>query len=115
MTTLTLIATTALPNERGGTGKPRVTLAWPDGTVEHFTLSDHDWSEDMWDWRNGRIPTSLTRRLFDVHFSADTVIHGERAAYTSPENVGTGTNEQGRAMVYEIDYEVPTRLFESEC
>lgn len=124
MTTLTLIAVVTLPSEAPSppaymrtTGMPLVALTWPDGSVETFTLTGHNWSEDTWDWRNGRIPTSLARRLFHTHWSADTVVHGERAAYISPKNVGTGTNEQGRVMVYEIDYEVPSisAAFESGC
>lgn len=122
MPRLTLIATITIPTEAPTppafmrtTGKPLVMLVWPDGRVDNFTLSDHDWTHDAWDWRNGRIPESLARRLFERWWSSDTVVHGERGVYVSPRDVGTDANETGRVMVYEIDYEVPSRLFESGC
>jgi hypothetical protein len=124
MTTLTLIAIIAIPSEAPTppaymrtTGKPLVMLTWPDGRTETFTLQDHNWGEDLWNWRDGRIPQSLTRRLFRTDLPADTVIHGERAVYVSPKDTGNGTNETGRVMVYEVDYEVPTlsAAFESGC
>jgi hypothetical protein len=94
----TLIAVVRIGN--GSNSLVHVTLTWPLGETERHTLA-HDWSADMWDWRNGRMPTSLTRLLHDK----GVLLHGERLAYNSPADVGTDTNESGRVMVYEIDYE----------
>ena len=45
-------------------------------------------------------------RLKSQHFAEGTILHGERAVYISPANVGLeGCNETGRLMVYEVEYE----------
>lgn len=75
-------------------------ITWPAGDTQRHNLN-HDWSADMWDWRGGRAPQSLFRLLREWGLS----LHGERLAYTSPESVGTASNEKGRVMVYEVDYE----------
>lgn len=106
MSTHTLIVTLALPSDNAVVSKPHVMLVWPGGSIEKFTLNEHDWSADSWDWRNGHLPTSLLRRLREMHFAEDTAIHGSRVAYVSPQHVGISSNETGRVMVYELDYEV---------
>ena len=106
MSIQTLIITLTLPTEGGSVGKPLVTLAWPAGPTERFQLHEHDWAHDTWDWRNGHLPTSLVKRLRDQHFALNTQIQGTRVVYTSPAEVGVPSNEQGRVMVYELDYEV---------
>lgn len=98
MSTLTMIAVvTIVPGTRSSLS---VSLTWPIGDTQRTTL-DHDWGADVWDWRGGRMPTSLSRLLNNWGLR----LHGERLAYISPENVGTGSNERTRVTVYEIDYE----------
>lgn len=106
MATQTLIITLTLPTEGGRIRKPLVTLAWPAGPTERFQLHEHDWGADSWDWRNGHLPTSLTGRLRAQHFVEGTPILGTRVVYISPAEVGVPSNEQGRVMVYELEYEV---------
>lgn len=109
-----LIATLTIPyqGDPQRPAKPQVTLAWPGMATDHFTLHNHDWGNDLWDWRNGKLPESLTRDLWERFFAGDTVIDGIRLAYISPKDVGTGSNEQGRVMVYEIEYQNPAHPFE---
>jgi hypothetical protein len=100
MTAMTLIAVVRV-SERTAPSLVQASLTWPLGATENHTLA-HDWSNDTWDWRGGRMPESLGRLLRQ---DKQLVLHGERLVYTSPEDVGTNTNELGRVMVYEIDYE----------
>jgi hypothetical protein len=99
MTIMTLIATVIIP---GDEAKPVTTLVWPGGRFERVTLQDHDWGNDFWDWRGGHMPQSLDRHLRRVGLER---IHGSRAPYISPADVGVDSNECGRLMVYEIEYE----------
>lgn len=98
----TMIVSIVLPN--GTDPRPAATVCWPSGEIQRITLTDHDWSADTWDWRNGHLPDSFRRWLYDQFFGTPK-IHGSRAAYVSPADVGTDSNEAGRLMVYEIDYE----------
>lgn len=98
MSTLTIIAVvTITPGNPEGVV---ASITWPAGDTQRATLA-HDWGNDVWDWRNGRMPQSLTRLFRDWGLA----LHGERLAYTSPKDVGTDSNEMGRVMVYEVDYE----------
>lgn len=98
MTRLTAIAVIRI--SPGSEALVQVSLTWPLGDTENHTLN-HDWSADTWNWRGMEIPTSLGRLLNEKLVEVRAV----RAPYTSPSDVGTGTNEAGRVMVYEIDYE----------
>lgn len=101
MTVYTLVASIVIP--AGTDPKPVVTLVWPLGNIERVTLHDHDWGNDFWDWRGGHIPTGLRRLLRDRYLMEK--VHGSRGVYISPANVGTGSNEEGRVQVFEIEYE----------
>lgn len=98
----TLIVSIVLPN--GNDPRPVATVVWPSGEIQRVTLH-HDWSADMWDWRNGYTPTSFDRWFRDQFLTGSPKVHGARTAYTSPSDVGVDSNEAGRLMVYEVDYE----------
>ena len=98
----TMIVSLVIPDDDNPSSVPKAQVIWPLGHVQNLTLWDHDWSNDTWNWRGGRLPDSMLRWLRSV----DVRLHGERLVYSSPADVGTGTNEAGRLMVYEVDYEV---------
>ena len=88
----------------GNDPQPVATVVWPSGEVQRITLR-HDWGADSWYWRDGRTPTSFDRWFRDQFLTGSPKVHGSRCVYNSPADVGTGSNEEGRLSVYEIDYE----------
>jgi len=97
MTKTLIVVLTITP---GTPSRVKAAITWPVGDTQRHDLN-HDWSADSWDWRNGRMPTSLVTLLR----SWGLMLHGERQTYVSPANVGTESNEQTRVSVYEIDYD----------
>jgi hypothetical protein len=97
----TLVVSVVIP--LGDDPKPVATVVWPSGEIQRITLTDHDW---VYDWsRDGRAPASFYRWFRDQSLVGGYNVHGDRKVYSSPEEVGTGTNEGGRLTVWEIDYE----------
>lgn len=96
---LTAIVTTLITP--GTPSEIKATIVWPNGEAQRLLNLGHDWSNDSWNWRNGRLPDSILHWFRDESMR----LHGERVVYVSPANVGTDSNEQGRVMVYEVDYE----------
>jgi hypothetical protein len=94
----TVVVSVVIPN--GSDPKPVATIVMPDGEIIRPVLSDHDWS---FDWSRDRAPASLYRYLLNL--TGGRIPQGDRLAYTSPEDVGTGRNEKGRLTVWEIDYD----------
>lgn len=89
---------------RIGNGNPPLVhadLTWPLGEHERHTLN-HDWAADSWHWRGGQVPDSLDRLLTR---DKDLTIEAVRRVYVSPGDVGVASNEEGRLMIYEVDYE----------